>query len=199
MNLLRLPALLLLFVAGAAQASEADVRKLMEDYWRAYSRSDFVAAAAYLDPRDLEALREGLVPLFLRAAESKNVNVQPLAQAFYAGIPAARREDMTAPQVFAGMNRMMRDVMPQVFDALKRTAIQVTKVTLAGDGTAVIAYTIRHPDYEASDVERANLHEGRWFLRSKDSPAVTIERFRMLLGLDYEMGPEVKLSPTDEP
>jgi hypothetical protein len=32
---------------------------------------------------------------------------------------------------------------------------------------------------------------------TKDTPAVTIERFHMLLGLDYEMGPEVELSPTD--
>ena len=46
-----------------------------------------------------------------------------------------------------------------------------------------------------TDIERANLHEGRWYLRTKDSPDVTIERFRMLLGLDYETGPEVKLSP----
>ena len=61
-------ALLLVLATGVARASEADVSRLMEDYWRAYARSDFVAAAAYLDPRDTTALKEGLLPLFLRSA-----------------------------------------------------------------------------------------------------------------------------------
>ena len=47
------------------------------------------------------------------------------------------------------------------------------------------------------EADRANLHEGRWYLRTRDAPAVTIERFRMLLGLEFETGPEVKLSPEE--
>jgi hypothetical protein len=190
-------ACVLLLVAGAARATEADVTRLMENYWRAYARSDFAAAAAYLDPRDTGALKKGLLPLFLRAAESKNVNVVPLVRAFFTGVPADRREEMTEAQVFAGMNYMMRDVMPQVYAELERTAIRVTRVTLPGDGTALVEYTIRVQDQDVAESDRANLHEGRWYLRTRDAPDVTIERFRMLLGLDYETGPEVKLSPTD--
>jgi hypothetical protein len=193
-----LSALVLLLVTGAARASEAEVTKLMEDYWRAYSRSDFVAAAAYLDPRDTGALKQGLLPLFLRAAESKNVNVVPLVKAFFTGIPDGERDAMSDAQVFAGMNYMMRDVMPQVYAELNRTAIRVTKVTLPGDGTATVEYAIRVQGEDLTESDRANLHEGRWFLRTRDSPEVTIDRFRMLLGLEYEVGPEVKLSPTDE-
>ena len=37
-------ALVLLLASGAVRASEADVRNLMESYWRAYARSDFAAA-----------------------------------------------------------------------------------------------------------------------------------------------------------
>ena len=190
-------ALLLLLASGVAPASESDVAKLMESYWRAYSRSDFVAAAAYLDPRDTGALKAGLLPLFLRAAESKNVNVVPLVKAFFTGIRDDERDKMSEAQVFGGMNYMMRDVMPQVYAELDRTAIRVTKVTLPGDGTANIDYAIRVQGQDVAESDRANLHEGRWYLRTRDSPAVTIERFRMLLGLDYETGPEVKLSPTD--
>jgi hypothetical protein len=190
-------ACVLLLVAGGARATEADVTKLMENYWRAYARSDFAAAAAYLDPRDTGALKKGLLPLFLRAAESKNVNVVPLVRAFFTGVPADRREEMTEAQVFAGMNYMMRDVMPQVYAELERTAIRVTGVTLPGDDTALVEYTIRVQDEDVAESDRANLHEGRWYLRTRDAPDVTIERFRMLLGLDYETGPEVKLSPTD--
>ena len=190
-------ACILLLVAGAARATEADVTKLMENYWRAYARSDFAAAAAYLDPRDTGALKKGLLPLFLRAAESKNVNVVPLVKAFFTGIPDDRRDKMNDAQVFAGMNYMMRDVMPQVYAELERTAIRVTRVTLPGDGTALVEYTIRVQDQDVAESDRANLHEGRWYLRTRDAPDVTIERFRMLLGLDYETGPEVKLSPTD--
>jgi hypothetical protein len=191
-------AVLLVLATGIARASEPEVTKLIEDYWRAFARSDFVAAAAFLDPRDLGPLKEGLLPLFLRAAESKNVNVVPLANAFFAGTRAARREQMTEAQVFAGMNYMLREVMPHLYEQLHRSSIRISKITLPGDGTAVIEYVIRLPDAEVTDVDRANLHEGRWFLRIKDDPSVTIERYRMLLGLDYEMGPEVKLSPTDE-
>ncbi len=192
----QLLALVVLAVAGAAGASEPEVTALMEDYWRAYSRSDFAAASAYLDPRDLEALQEGLLPMFLEAAESKNANVVPLVKAFFTGIPQAKRKDMTGAQVFAGMNHMMRYVMPAPYEALRQTAIRVTNVTLDGD-SALVEYVVRLPEGEAADAERASLHEGRWYLRTKDATSLTIERFRMLLGLDFESGPEVKLSPPD--
>lgn len=191
-------AIVLMLAAGAARASETEVTTLMEDYWRAYARSDFIAAAAFLDPRDLGELKEGLLPLFLQAAESKNVNVQPLAKAFFTGTPPRNREEMTEAQVFAGTNFMMRVVVPHVYEQLHQSSIRVTKVALPGDGTAVVEYAVRLPDTEVNDVDRANLHEGRWYLRTKDTPAETIERYRRFLGLDYEMGPEVKLSPTDE-
>lgn len=191
----RFLALVVIAAAGAAHASQPEVTALMENYWHAYSRSNFTAAAAYLDPRDLGALKDGLLPMFLEAAESKNANVVPLVKAFFSGIPPDEREDMTGPQVFAGMNHMMRDVMPEPYEALRQTTIQVTKVTFGDDGTAVVEYTVRLPEGDASDAERANLHEGRWYLRTKDSTALTIERFRMLLGIGFESGPEVKLSP----
>ena len=193
----RLFALILLLAAGAGPAQQPEVTALMENYWRAYSRSDFEAAASYLDPRDVGALRSGILPLFLQAADSKNVNVVPLVKVFFADMPVDKRKDMTGPQVFAGMNRMMRDVMPTVYEALRESAIQVTKVTPQADGTAVVEYTIRLPEGDGTDSERANFHEGRWYLRTKDSTAITIERFRMLLGLNFESGPEVKLSPPD--
>ncbi len=194
----RFVTLILLLVAGAGLAQQPEVTTLMENYWRAYSRSDFEAAAAYLDPRDVNSLRAGILPLFLQAADSKNVNVVPLVKAFFGNVATDKREDMTGPQVFAGMNRMMRDVMPAVYDALRTSTIQVTKVTLDADGMAVVEYAIRLPEGDSTDSERANLHEGRWYLRTKDSTAITIERFRMLLGLDFESGPEVKLSPPVE-
>jgi hypothetical protein len=191
----RILAVLLLLAVGAARASQPEVTALMEDYWRAYSRSDFEQAATFLDPRDLGALQKGILPLFLEAAESKNANVVPLVKAFFTGVPAAKRKEMSGPQVFAGMNYMMRDVLPAAYAQLGKTTIRVTKVEAAADGGAVVEYAVKLPDGEATDTERANLHEGRWYLRTKDSPAVTVERFRMLLGLDFESGPEVKLSP----
>ncbi len=194
----RFLALVFLLAAGAAQAQQAEVTALMESYWSAYARSDFEAAAAFLDPRDLEALRSGILPLFLQAAESKNVNVVPLVKVFFQGIPADRREGMTGPQVFAGMNRMMRDVMPAVYEELRKSSIRVTSVTPGPAGTATVEYSIRLPQDAATDSEQVNLHEGRWYLRTTDSTAMTIERFRMLLGLTIESGPEVKLSPPDE-
>jgi len=191
----RILGVLLLLTAGAAHASQAEVTGVLENYWRAYSKSDFEQAATFLDPRDLGALRSGVLPLFLEAAESKNVNVVPLVKAFFTGIPPGKRKDMSGPQVFAGMNYMMRDVMPAAYAQLGKTTIRVTKVEIGADGTAVVEYAVKLPDGEATDTERANLHEGHWYLRTKDLPAVTIERFRMLLGLDFESGPEVKLSP----
>jgi hypothetical protein len=89
--------------------------------------------------------------------------------------------------------------MPAVYEALRKATIQVNKVTLESDNTAVVEYTVRIPEGDSVDSERANLHEGRWYLRTKDSTAITIERFRMLLGLGFESGPEVKLSPIATP
>ena len=50
---------------------------------------------------------------------------------------------------------MMRNLNPDVFEQLDRSAIRVTKVTLPGDGTAVVEYTVRLPDTEVADVDRA--------------------------------------------
>jgi hypothetical protein len=194
----RFLALVLLFACGAAHASEAEVTKLMEDYWRAYSRSEFLEAAGYLDPRDLEALRSGLLPMFIEASDSKHVSVAPLVKTFFGKTPPDKRKEMTSAQVFAGMNLMLKDVMPAVYSALRRTSIAVTRVQLADDGSAVVQYTVKTPDGDAADADRANLHEGRWYLRTKEAPAATVEKFRMLLGLAIETGPEVKLSPPAE-
>lgn len=191
----RFLALCLLLAVGAARASQPEVTALMENYWRAYSKSDFTQAATFLDPRDLAALQSGILPLFLEAAESKNANVVPLVKSFFTGVPPEKRKGMSGPQVFAGMNYMMRDVLPAAYAQLGKTTIRVTKVDIGADDTAVVEYAVNLPDGEATDTERANLHEGRWYLRTKDLPAVTVERFRMLLGLDFESGPDVKLSP----
>jgi hypothetical protein len=174
---------LLLLVSGSALASEQEVTTLMEDYWRAYSRSEFVEAAGYLDPRDLEALRKGLLPLFMKAADSKNVNVVPLVKSFFGDIPEDEREDMTAPQVFAGLNRMLRHVMPDVYRSLRKTTIDVTEVGFAPDGSAVVRYDVNSPAGEGVNIERANRHEGKWYLRTNETPEATVEQFRMLLGL----------------
>jgi hypothetical protein len=194
----RVLALVLLLACGATHASEAEVTQLMEDYWRAYSRSQFMEAAGYLDPRDLEALRSGLLPMFIEASDSKHVTVAPLVKTFFGRIPPEKREDMTSVQVFAGMNLMLKDVMPAVYAALGRTSIDVAAVQLGADGSAIIQYTVKTPDGDAVDVDRANLHEGRWYLRTKEVPAATVEKFRMLLGLSIAAGPEVKLSPPAE-
>jgi hypothetical protein len=140
----RLFALLLLLAAGAARASQPEVTALMENYWRAYSKSDFEQAATFLDPRDLGALQSGVLPLFLEASDSKNVNVVPLVKAFFTGVPAAKRKDMSGPQVFAGMNYMMRDVLPAAYAQLGKTTIRVTKVEAAADGGAVVEYAVNH-------------------------------------------------------
>jgi hypothetical protein len=173
----------LLLFGGHALASEQEVTALMEDYWRAYSRSEFVEAAGYLDPRDLEALRKGLLPLFMKAADSKNVNVVPLVKTFFADIPVDEREDMTAPQVFAGLNRMLRHVMPDVYQSLRKTSIEVTEVGFAPDGSALVRYNVNSPAGDGVNIERANRHEGKWYLRTNETPEATIEQFRMLLGL----------------
>jgi hypothetical protein len=173
----------LLLFGGHALASEQEVTALMEDYWRAYSRSEFVEAAGYLDPRDLDALRKGLLPLFMKAADSKNVNVVPLVKTFFADIPVDEREDMTAPQVFAGLNRMLRHVMPDVYQSLRKTSIEVTEVGFAPDGSALVRYNVNSPAGDGVNIERANRHEGKWYLRTNETPEATIEQFRMLLGL----------------
>src|SRR5687768_18089233 len=90
----RFLALVVLAAAGAAHASQPDVTALMENYWHAYSRSNFTAAAARLDPRDRGALKDGLLPMFLEAPECKNANVVPLVKAFFSGVPPDDREDM---------------------------------------------------------------------------------------------------------
>jgi hypothetical protein len=175
--------IVLLLCGGAALASEQEVSKLMQDYWRAYTRSDFIEAAGYLDPRDLEALRKGLLPLFMKAADSKNVNVVPLVKSFFGEIPEDEREDMTTAQVFAGMNRMVRNVMPDTYEAMQKTSIEVTHVEPAAEGTVVVRYTVKSPEGEGAGSERANLYQGKWYLRTNEAPAATIEQFRMLLGL----------------
>ena len=44
----RLLVLLLWLAAAAVRASQPEVTELMQDYWRAYSKSDFAQAATYL-------------------------------------------------------------------------------------------------------------------------------------------------------
>ncbi|MEX0733575.1 MAG: hypothetical protein WD944_12430 [Steroidobacteraceae bacterium] len=175
-------AAMLLIVSAGSWASEPLISETMAGYWQEYSHGNFSKAATYMDPRDLKELRDGLVPLFLAATDHSNEEVRKIVNSFFNGVPDESRKEMSAEQVFAGLSQVGKQQLPEVFETLATTRIEVTEVRMGTTDSATVHYTVITPEGNGQDNERASLHDGKWYLRIKEPPQETIKKLRSLLG-----------------
>lgn len=177
-------AIVFFFLHSAAFAADDEtIAQRMQDYWGAYTRAEFSEAAGYVLPADLREMKAQLLPVFLSINESTDPNLRSFAGQFFAGMPAAAYADMSPLQVFVALNRFVFNLNPDLMSAIRQSSIEISEVSRSDADNAAVIYRVVILDTPATDFERFRRHRGQWYLRLKEPPRDTAQKFRKLFGL----------------
>lgn len=165
----------------AFAADTKPIEEVFQRYWSAYSKKDFVKAAADVLPSDLDDVKKALLPVFLEGQASRDKEVQEMVAAFFGRTVGKARETMTAQEVFAGMNRLVSAASPDLFDALKQASVSVIFVRKPDDDSAEIHFQITTRGESDTDVEALKRKDGRWWMRVNEQPQEIAAHFKTVM------------------
>lgn len=164
----------------SSAADEADISKVMTDYWAAYAKADYGAAAKLILPEDLALAQKEMPPVFIEAARSSSSEAKEMATAFFGPIPPDQRASLTGIQTYECLNRFIGVAMPGLQETLKASTITVDKVEIkAAEATAFYKVSIQGETSEST--EAFIKKDGKWWLRVKEDSKETARKFRALL------------------
>lgn len=177
-------AFLFLLSLTLAVASYAADTKPIEDefmkYWAAYSKKDFVKAAAEILPSDLEATKAAVLPVFLTNQAAKGKEAQEVLAAFFGKTVGKAREAMTAADVYVALNRVVATGSPELFEALKESTISIIFTRTMTPDTAEVHFQVKVQGQGDTDAESLVKKDGRWWIKMRDDPKQTAESFKEL-------------------
>ena len=193
-------ALLLCVVALPVLATEVDdidIRANFTNFWSAMGKQDYRGAAAFVHPLDLAALRTKLLPVFLKAGQIRNETVQASVDMFFDGIPKERRAQLTGPEVYVLLFKLLEKSEPDTAEIFATVKPQIVAIKLETPTTAKVRFNMKIDVEPEDEEEREALEEiereeddqlfgklnGRWYLRMDESPADTAAEFSKQMGL----------------
>lgn len=158
------------------------MRSIMQGYWKAFTSTEFKTAAAFMHPDDLEAVQKEMPPVFIAAAQSEAKDAREMAAAFFGQHPKEKWSSLTPVEVFECLNRFLLVAAPQIFETLKGSTVVVNRFEVNGE-EATIHYKVNVQGETVEDTERYSKKDGKWWLRAKENPKDTAQKFRQLLDL----------------
>jgi hypothetical protein len=174
-------ALALTVTAAAFAANTKPIEDVFQRYWGAYSKKDFVKAAADVLPSDLDDAKKELLPVFLQAQSHSDKQVQEMVTAFFGRTVGKSRETLSPVEVFAGLNRVITAGNPDLFEVLKDAALTVVFVRTPDDDNAEIHYQVMVRGQSDMDVDSLTKKSGRWWVRINEDPKEVAANFKAML------------------
>jgi hypothetical protein len=182
----------LTFSAVSFAADTKPIEEVFQRYWSAYAKKDVAKAAADVLPSDLEDTKAALLPVFLAAQSHKDKEVQEMLSVFFGRTVGKARESMTAPEVYAGINRIVMAGNPPFFDALKDASISIIFVRTPAPEEAEIHYQVTLRGESDTDADKLIKKNGRWWVRVKEDPKEAAAQFKQLFENAGKMAPATK-------
>ena len=174
----------ILVIASTACASPKEkISSLMQSYWADYSKADFDSAAGYIYPSDLKLAKKELLPIFLDAGDSDDPELNSISDAFFLNIPQESRPSISGKQVFVGLNNFIKSSSPEIFELVAKSKIEILEVSVSDGKSATVTYRLMVEDTPVTDIERFIKSNGKWYVRTKESPKDTATKFRKIFGL----------------
>lgn len=169
--------------ASAVAADDHEISQRLQGYWASYSAGEYRKAADFILPADLRNMQDELLPVFIAASQSPEQELQDIAKLFLSEIRVVPDSEASPAQVFVGFNKLMSSINPAPFSALEHSSIDVTDIAWASESEAIVAYRIVIQGVPASDTDRFEKHDQRWYLRLKEPPSDTAIKLRRAFGL----------------
>jgi hypothetical protein len=174
-------ALTLIVTAVSFAAGTKPIEDVFQRYWGAYSKKDFVKAAADVLPSDLDDAKKELLPIFLQAQSHPNKQIQEMVGAFFGRTVGKGRESLSPVEVYAGLNRVVTVGTPDLFEALKEAAVSIVFVRTPDADNAEIHYQISVRGAADMDMDALTRKNGRWWVRINEDPKEVAANFKALL------------------
>lgn len=170
----------LTLVPGAFASANQPIEDAFQRYWASYVRKDFAKAATEILPSDLEELKTELLPVFLGAQNHKQKEAQELVTAFFGRAVGKARESLSAPEVFAGLQRVIVASNPDFFEMLKEAKTSVVFVRRPDADNAEVHFQVTLRGESDMDTESLTNRSGRWWVRVQDAPRETAAEFKAI-------------------
>lgn len=166
--------------AVAFAANTQPVEETFQRYWGAYSKKDFAKAAADILPSDLEAAKSAILPVFLEAQGHKDKNVQEMVSAFFGRTVGKSREALSPVDVYVGLNRIVEQANPDMFEVFKNAATTIIFVRTPATDEAEVHFQVMLRGASDMDSELLVRKNGRWWLKLADDPKETAANFKAM-------------------
>jgi hypothetical protein len=177
-------ALLLLVALAISSTAFASPTKAIEDtfhrYWSAFVRKDFARAATDVLPTDLTDTRAALLPVFLGAQSHKDKEVQEIVTAFFGRTVGRARESITAPEAFAGLQRVMALDDDDTFELLRQATTTIVFVRTIDADNVEIHFQITFRGESDMEIESLTRKDGRWWVRVRENPKDVAAQFQAM-------------------
>lgn len=161
-------------------SDEQAVTDRFEAYWAVFSKMDFIAAADYMDPVEIRLTQSLMQPLFLEAANSGNAEIQDIVSWYFTGVADDRRAKLSPAEVFSGINQIIVNSQPEVFELLAIADMTIKSVHFRDEDSAILVYELSLLDAREEDTQYFSRHDGEWYLRFRDKPERVAEQFRVV-------------------
>ena len=183
--------------ALATEVDDVDIRANFTNFWSSMSSQDFRGASAFVHPLDLAALRTQLLPVFIKAGEIRDEEVQTAVDMFFDGVPKERRGQLSGPEIYVQLFKLLKQLDPDTIEAFELVSPEIVEIKLETPTKANVRFKLKIAVEPETDEERAAIAEaereeetqllgklnGRWYLRMDEAPAEKAAEFRRQLGL----------------
>ena len=182
MKAMLLAVLMIFGMVCPALANDAIISERLKGYWQAYSSTNFARAAEFMHPDDLNEMKRELLPVFLRASNSEDLEVRQLAMYFFSEASQGDYSKMTQSEVFVGLNMLIAGLSPDMFSLLKDSELEVVNSYMTSDGAVALNVAIKLAEGSVEEVMYFGQKNDEWFMRVSEEPSVTANGFRQLFG-----------------
>jgi hypothetical protein len=167
--------------ASAADTDDVDIRANFANFWSAMRTADYRGAAGFVHPLDLAQLRTLVLPVFVKGGSSQNGEIQTLVEMFFNAVPKERRSQLSGPEVFIQMNKMVANAEPALAEAYKLFTPEILEIKRDAANKASVRYKLTVKGESIEETQPVGRLNGRWYLHMADSPASVAAKFRGLM------------------
>lgn len=176
MRLLSITLLVLLPTYVLADIQKDQIEKTFYEYLGGLGREDCQSAMNSIHSADLVSAKYHLVPVFTEALKSKNTEVVAIGKVFFG---PASPIGIDGKGALCGAYAALETAQPGIFNVLRVAKVNIDKVVIQRPD-AVVEYSLHVNGQTITDMEKFSLDGDSWKMRTKESPAATANKFRLL-------------------
>ena len=171
--------LLFAFVA-ACSSPEDKITNTVLEYFHAESNEDYYGTAKLTNPHQMEKLKNGVLPLFIKAKSSSKHEFQHIASQFFDGVAHDKQSTLNKVEVYARLMRVMNRYKRKYIAFIQTASVEIKNINKMPQELAEVEVILTNDDTTVPITIQLELIEGNWYIQMASSPEETINKFKTL-------------------